>query len=438
MVPGKRFRQRDPDAVVDEMAFMYHERGARQFIFHDDNFLLPCEKKNVERIDAFDRAMRREGLRHAGLVLKCRPQDVHPEVVRRLREMGLLRIFLGIESGSTRGLDSIGRRQTVEDEHRALSILEDLGISTQYTIIIFHPEATPRTMLDDLQFVREHPAHPLSFCRAEIYRGTPLEQRMIDQGRARGSYLAREYTYTDPRTALAWDVAKDVLRARCWDQANLLGQAIQLDHLVAVYRHFYDGRDVDALGRRFDALELELNLDTVGLFEELVQTCADHERGSAALERRLAALREDERARRAPLERRLCELRAELRHVTHDSVGLGSAAAPEEPARPRVKPSHAAAVALALGLIGCGGASREDGGVIEAPPPPMDSGYVDDSGVVEAPPPPMDAGGEAGPDDGGSDDGGPDEGGPDDGGPDGSYVDDGGAIEAPPSPMDGG
>jgi radical SAM superfamily enzyme YgiQ (UPF0313 family) len=162
LVPGQRFRQRRPEMIAEEMAWLYHERGIRQFVFHDDNFLVPSVARNLERIDALDRALRALGVRHLGLALKCRPADVDREVFLRLRAMGLLRVFLGIESGSPEGLASIGRRQTVSEQHRALEICEDLDISTQYTIILFHPEATPETMLADLGFVRRHLAHPLT------------------------------------------------------------------------------------------------------------------------------------------------------------------------------------------------------------------------------------------------------------------------------------
>ncbi|HOU91207.1 MAG TPA: radical SAM protein, partial [Polyangiaceae bacterium] len=168
LVPGRRFRQRAPEKIADEMAWLYHRRGVRQYVFHDDNFLVPSVAKNLARIDALERALRARGVRDVGLALKCRPGDVDRQVFERLRAMGLLRVFLGIESGTAEGLASIGRRQTVAEQHRALDLCQQLGISTQYTIIIFHPEATPETMLADLGFVREHLTQPFSFCRAEI------------------------------------------------------------------------------------------------------------------------------------------------------------------------------------------------------------------------------------------------------------------------------
>ena len=48
---------------------------------------------------------------------------------RRLRELGLLRVFLGVESATPEGLASIGRRQTVAEAHHALEVCEELGIT---------------------------------------------------------------------------------------------------------------------------------------------------------------------------------------------------------------------------------------------------------------------------------------------------------------------
>jgi anaerobic magnesium-protoporphyrin IX monomethyl ester cyclase len=422
LAPGKRFRQRDPEKIAEEMGWLYHERGVRQFVFHDDNFLVPRVSMNLRRVEALDRALRRRGVRRIGLVLKCRPADVHPQVFRHLREMGLLRVFLGIESGTAEGLASIGRRQTVAEADRALEVCEKLDISSQYTVIIFHPEATPRTMLADLEFVRRHMGHPLSFCRAEVYAGTPLERRMLEASRARGSYLGRTYAYTDPTTELIWSAGRELLAERCWSQTNLLCQVIQLDHLAAVYRHFYEGKDVDALVSDFLAWELEVNRDSVDLFEELIEACIETPDADAPrLQRRLAELRERGQAATQALMQRACAFREALRSQSYRKIGL----APTKPVPPRSAglfsriPRHAAAAILALGLGACGGGGgKEDSGVIEAPPPPYDSQAIEDSGVIEAPPPPLDLGPDLG--------------------PDAEVKEDGGVIEAPPPPWDSG
>jgi hypothetical protein len=381
------------------MAFLYHDRGARQFVFHDDNFLVPQIERNLERIDALDRALRRHRLRRVALALKCRPADVNREVFLRLREMGLLRVFLGIESGSSAGLASIGRRQTVEDEHRALRIVEDLGISTQYTIIMFHPEATLQSMREDLDFALEHAAHPMSYCRAEIYTGTPLEQRMVRASRAYGNYLARAYHYTDSMTQHAWDATWALLARRCFVGEHLQGQLVRLDHQVAVLQHFYEGRDVDKLAADFAAFELDVNRETVERMRQIFALCECYpDPASASFRGRFEDLREWEESRCDFLLRRVCAFREAIRE---QSLGVMGLVRSKNPGLLERLPRHAAAVFLAVGLLNCnsnnavqpGRDAAADGNQPKADTLPIADTptYKDQGGMFEAPPPRLDA-----------------------------------------------
>jgi hypothetical protein len=405
MVSGKRFRQRSPENIADEMALLYHERGVRQFIFHDDNFLVPSVERNLDRVEALDRGLRHRRLRHIALALKCRPGDVDRQVFLRLREMGLLRVFLGIESGSRAGLASIGRRQTIAQEHQALGLCEELGISTQYTIIMFHPEATLGSMREDLAFVAAHAGHPLSFCRAEIYTGTPLEQRMHAEARAFGNYLAREYRYTDPLTPHAWSTAWTLLSRRCFAPDHLLGQIVRLDHQAVVLQHFYDGRNVDSLVADFAAFELEANRDTLVAIEAVFALCEAHpDPESAAFRAAYAKLREREDGRCDFLLRRACAFREAITERSLGVMGLGRGRRMPVGDRGFLDrlPRHAAAVFLAVGLMNCDSKNglkpnKDAGGdaTQAADVKSVEDAFRDQGGMFEAPPPRLDAPAEA-------------------------------------------
>jgi radical SAM superfamily enzyme YgiQ (UPF0313 family) len=485
MVAGKRFRQRSVADIAAEMAELYQHRGTRQFIFHDDNFLVPDKAKNLERIDALDRAIRGHRMRHLGLALKCRPGDVDRDVFLRLREMGLIRVFLGIESGSAAGLRSIGRhQQAVAEEHRALDICQELGISVQYTIILFHPEATLASMREDLAFVRRHPRFPMSYCRAEIYSGTPLERRMIQAGRSYGDYLGRAYLYSDPLVALAWEASSDLLRERCFTQTNIQGRIIRLDHQVAVIRHFYDNPGIDELSDAFAVFETAVNLDTAGLMAEVFDACEAHPNlSSPALRAWLDDITAREAAARAGFEAEACRLREAMVAQYQGVIDHARSASP----LPRAQrlPLHAAAVILAMSMVNCeqSGATEkspdaslaqdakpklDQAGMNEMAPPPVDASphkdarvFLDQGGMFEAPPPPIDApvvppadaardgklsgdtrdagsgdGGDGGAMDGASSDGGRAEVGDARSVDTRVFVDQGGMVEAPPPPVD--
>ena len=399
LAPGRRFRQRAPEAVAHEMALLYHQHGVRQFVFHDDNFLVPSYAHNVARIEGFERALARHGVKDFALVLKCSPRDADRRILARLKQLGLIRIFMGIESGTQCGLDAIGRRQTVDESHAALAVCEGLGISSQYTLITFHPEATPQSMLADLDFVGRHPAHPLNYCRAEIYAGTPLEQRLLAQGRIEGDYLGRAYRYTDPRVTRIWEVGRDLFAGRCWGKDEVLGQAIRLDHQLTVVGRFYEGAEVEALTRSFREWQVGLNLGTAALFRELVSAFA--EEANPDVGGLLEDLTGRERASREVLQAQLCEFRAAVADCSRTAfpAEVRPAAPGGRRALSRIAPRHAAAVAVALGLTGClrgtiadegGGAPvvLQDAGVSKPAPSKQ---WHEEPGVAEAAPPPYKA-----------------------------------------------
>ncbi len=278
LAPGKRFRQRDPRMIAAEMRELYYGRGIRQFIFHDDNFLVPSETLNHRRLDAFQQALQETGIGEIGLYMKCRPGDATRAILHRLREMGLVRLFMGIESSTADGLASLGRRQGVEESEKALRYCDELGLSAQYTLLIFHPEATVQTIRSDLRFLREHSNHPLNFGRVELHAGTPLERRMLEAGRTHGNYLARSYDLPDPSANLACVLWRMIFRERCTGENGLLNSAILLNYLAAVMCRFYAGPRVRHLADDIEKWRLRVtatSLDLLGRLVDFCQSCPD-------------------------------------------------------------------------------------------------------------------------------------------------------------------
>jgi anaerobic magnesium-protoporphyrin IX monomethyl ester cyclase len=296
LAPGKKFRQRSVELIADEMAELYRERGTRQFVFHDDNFLVPSVAHNQTRIEGFDKAFKSRGMEDLALLVKCRPADANKDVLSRLKEMGLVRIFMGIESATEMGLLTLDRHQTVGQSIRALDICGELDISAQFTIMTFNPDANLNTLRADLAFMRRFAGNPLNFCRAEIYAGTPLEKRMIALGRARGDYRAREYSMYDPVADLACTISLDLFHDRCWGDGSLMQKTIGLDHMIAVRKRFH-GRD--DLCERAHAWVRAVNLDTLELLEEVIElSAAGVGKMDAAALRTVRMLRDREQRKR--------------------------------------------------------------------------------------------------------------------------------------------
>jgi radical SAM superfamily enzyme YgiQ (UPF0313 family) len=100
----KRYRLRDAGAAAREIAALYHERGARVVFVQDDLFVLPSERKTVERTGRLAAELHAQGARDLVFWVKGRPETVTPAVARALREMGTIHLFLGVESASAERL----------------------------------------------------------------------------------------------------------------------------------------------------------------------------------------------------------------------------------------------------------------------------------------------------------------------------------------------
>jgi anaerobic magnesium-protoporphyrin IX monomethyl ester cyclase len=313
LAPGKRFRQRNVERIADEMAALYHERGTRQFVFHDDNFLVPSEAVNHARLSGFEKALKSRGVKDIALVVKCRPADADRRVLQQLKDLGLVRVFIGVESATASGLSDLERTQSVEDSERALETCSELDISAQFTLMIFHPDATLDTIRSDVAFMRRFCGNPLNFCRAEIYAGTPLEKRMIELGRARGDYLAREYNLSDGVADRACNISLDMFESRCWSSGSLMQNAIGLDHLASVVKRFDQWRSRAALCERVSDWLRSVNLDTTALLEEVIDLSASAADSSdTGLQRQINLLKERESATRLKFLSAGSRLRAEL------------------------------------------------------------------------------------------------------------------------------
>lgn len=363
LAPGPRLRLRSPEDIAREVAWLYHQRGIRQLLFQDDTFLLPRKEASLARLRAIQSAWQALGVEELGLVIKCRPDELYPEVLEQLVDMGLVRVFMGIESASDQGLASLGRRQSAAAGEEALVRCAQAGVSAQFTLMVFPPDATLSTLRADLAFMRRHLGTAFNFGRAEAYAGTPLEARVLADGRARGTWLAHTYTISDPVVERVSRLAVRIFHTRCWSEGSLLQEAIGLDHLAAVLDRFRpaDARAV-SLSARIHGLLYELDRDLVDHLEELVEAVVADD--GARLER----LVRQEQCSREGLHNRVRSLRAQVEALGAVQPRTG----PRLPSTPR-----ALMAAVASGTLVLFGGSCEYEG------PPLEEQDTDGDGLTD-------------------------------------------------------
>jgi len=258
-----RYRMRSPRQIVEEMAQEYHGRGVRLFIFHDDNFFLPTPHMNLRRYRELAGLLDAAGLSDIALVIKCRPNDVEPELFELLKSMGMIRAYVGIETNSDEGIVSLNRRITSEDNRRALRLLGDLDVYCSFNVLIFDPEATLDGVARNLDFMEEFAHVPFNFCRAEVYAGTPLRHALEAESRLEGSYLAWNYRMREPRVELLFRVATTIFRNRNFksDGVHNLNMGMRFDN--EVMRRFYPAVWDGGWQHGLTAVSRDIGLDSV-------------------------------------------------------------------------------------------------------------------------------------------------------------------------------
>ncbi len=342
---GRRFRQRSVEDVVAEMAHLYHDRGVRIFNFHDDNFFLPDAAANLRRFEAIRAALAAAGVTGIGFQVKARPDNVEPEVMDLLKEMGLFRVFLGVESNAVAGLKALGRGIRREQNHRALRIIRRRDVHVTFNLLMFEPECSPSDLRDNVDFIRRYPELPLNFCRVEVYAGTAIERRLRAAGRLEGDYFGYTYRLSDPRCQLAYEIFRDVFTPRNFLLQGMNLQAMAVDYNLHLLLRFFPRRVSGGLRRRCEGFIRDLNRSNAELLEDVLDFSTA---GDPPPRAQVADFTRDMTDRRAQFDAAMIG-RADALIDEIRALGAGAA---RPPRRPRAKAASAAAASLMVATLG--------------------------------------------------------------------------------------
>jgi oxygen-independent coproporphyrinogen-3 oxidase len=127
--------------VGDEVAAL-HAQGVRALLVEDDLFLLPDERRSLARLSALQTALAERGIGRLAIWAKARPESVTPAVARAARELGIVHLFLGIESASPERLAYLGRTHSPAQSERALELCRAHDIQPSFNLMLFDPDVT--------------------------------------------------------------------------------------------------------------------------------------------------------------------------------------------------------------------------------------------------------------------------------------------------------
>ncbi|MBP7127272.1 cobalamin-dependent protein, partial [Myxococcota bacterium] len=271
---GPRVRLRGIEPVAEEMADLYHRQQVRIFCFHDENLFLPSPTATIRRLDGLRKALDRRGVGRIGVVAKCRPDQVTPGVLEAATRLGVMRVYIGIENGCQAGLDHLGRDTDVATCRRSLDLLRQAGLYACFNILLFEPDTTLDHVAQNLDFLEGVPDVPWNFCRAEVYPGTALEERLRARRRLRGGLDGLTYDLEDPAAERLFRVTAIAFGGRNFGPQSTANQASGVGYLAALLRHFHPGRESAAFLREARDLIGRQNADTRARLREALRFVA--------------------------------------------------------------------------------------------------------------------------------------------------------------------
>jgi methylmalonyl-CoA mutase cobalamin-binding subunit len=235
----KTFRLRSIDNIVEEMKLLYFTHNVRIFNFQDDNFFLASAPKTLERFKELRFKLKKEGIKNIAIAVKARPDSISEESIAILNELGLFRIFLGVENASENGLKNLNRKCNLEQILNALNVLNKYDIHVAYNLLLFEPDTTMEDISINLRFLEEHIDNPQNFCRAEVHAGTGLESKLIAEGKLQGDYFGLDYRITDPQVEIFHQITHYAFFDRNFNNSGLHYFNMQVDFYYQLLRRFF-------------------------------------------------------------------------------------------------------------------------------------------------------------------------------------------------------
>lgn len=175
--PGKT-RFFSAEYVVAEIEELVGRYNVSLISFYDDLFTanLPRLKKVATLLEERKLAGRLK------FTCNARANVVTDELAEAMKAMNVVSVNMGLESGNQTTLEFLKDRVTVEQNRRAIDILQRHGFFVSGSFIIGSPRETEAQMMDTYEFLRRSPLAITDVYVLLPYPGTPIWQYALGRG----------------------------------------------------------------------------------------------------------------------------------------------------------------------------------------------------------------------------------------------------------------
>lgn len=165
------------DRIISEVEYLIKNFGARGIYFREDNFTL-----NLKRTIEFCEKLIKKNI-NINWACETRVDTLsNEELIKLMNAAGCIAVYLGVESGSQKILDSLNKKITVEQIERAINLCKKYNIKSYCSLITGVPGETYRDYLATKRLMDKLKPYSYVFNVFVGIPDSPLYKYILDKG----------------------------------------------------------------------------------------------------------------------------------------------------------------------------------------------------------------------------------------------------------------
>lgn len=206
---GKSIRYRSPGAVLEEMRFLKETYGVREFQILDDSFNI--DMKRAKHI--FSQIAQQRWDVKISFPNGLRADYIDAEMVQKMKEAGVYRLALGIESGSLKIQKQISKSLDIGILKDVVRMISSAGISVHGFFMLGFPGESKEEMRRTIDFACELDLSTANFSLVIPNPGTRLRAEVLEEGEAANRDFS-QYSITDVNSNASQATSEELIALR--------------------------------------------------------------------------------------------------------------------------------------------------------------------------------------------------------------------------------
>jgi len=176
MYDGKNYRKKDVGRFIEEVKYMKEKYNLEYIYIASETFLASSDERFNEFVKSWDEEIK------IPFWCQTRPETVNEERIRKLKDLGMHSIGIGLESGSPEIRKILNRKMSNQQIIDAFEACRKVDVKVGVNNIIGIPGETRKHIFETIELNREINAKNIMTHVFNAYRGTPLYEECIRKG----------------------------------------------------------------------------------------------------------------------------------------------------------------------------------------------------------------------------------------------------------------